>query len=72
MTGYNKGDQVTITNIAGLTEDETTEAHYRIIGQTGYVRELSTGDWVYVTIPSHLYYSKGKGAALKASELVKV
>lgn len=66
---FNKGDKVKITNIAGLTEDETEEAHYRIVGQTGYIREVSTSGWVYVTIPTHLYYSKGRGAALKVSEV---
>lgn len=65
----NKGDKVTITNIAGDTADSTEDPKYRIIGQTGYVNEVAEDGWVFVTIPTHLYYSKGKGAALKVSEL---
>jgi hypothetical protein len=64
-----KDDKVTITNIAGDIADSTSEPQYRIIGQTGYVFEEPKDGWVFVLIPTHLYYSKGKGAALKLDEV---
>jgi hypothetical protein len=64
-----KDDKVTITNIAGDIFDYSTEPQYRIIGQTGYVHTLTEDGWVFVLIPTHLYYSKGKGAALKLDEV---
>lgn len=65
----NKGDKVKITSIAGDNYDSTAEAQYRIIGQVGYVHEVAADGWLFVTIPTHFYYSKGKGAALKLDEV---
>ena len=64
-----KGDTVTITNIMGVGEDSTLDPQYRIVGQTGYVHSLTEDGWAFIIIPTHLYYSKGRGAALKVSEL---
>lgn len=66
---FTKNDKVKITNIAGDIVDSTSDPKYRIIGQTGYVLVTPTTDWVQVIIPTHLYYSKGNGAALKVDEL---
>jgi hypothetical protein len=69
MEKFKIGAKVTITNIMGVAEDTTVEPQYRVVGQTGYVREVTEDGWVFVLIPTHLYYSKGRGAALRGDEV---
>lgn len=64
-----KNTAVTITNIAGITEHAEEDPKYQIIGATGYVLDEPKDGWVSVLIPTHLYYSKGKGAYLKVDEV---
>lgn len=66
---FNKNDKVKITNIMGVGEDTTTEPQYRVVGQEGYVHSVTEDGWVFVLVPTHAYYSKGRGAAVKLDEV---
>lgn len=69
MSELKKDAKVRITNIMGVTEETATEPNFRIIGAEGYVHEVVAGEGLFVKVPTHAVYSKGRGAWLMENEV---
>lgn len=61
MSEFNKGDKVIIKHMCGDTEVHENP-HMRIVGAEAYVHRVhANGEAVWLTIPTHSYYS-GQGS----------
>lgn len=69
MKTFNKGDKVIVKPMLNEPVPDEVTKNFTLSGQVGYVREPINKGLLWVVLPEHRFYSTGRGALLRPSEI---